>query len=94
MSTLEMRTTQRCMPSSIRVDKVGRVLLFELLICSSCIVALAQLDLSARSAHEKAAVLVSAHKLVVGQRARHHVPMSVLIWCRGPLENPACPSEK
>ena len=34
---------------------------------SACVLALAQLDSTARSPREKAAVLVLAHKLVVGQ---------------------------
>ena len=57
------------MQSFVRVDRVCLALLCGLLVFSLRIVALAQLDLSARSPREKAAVLVSAHKLVVGQCA-------------------------
>ena len=40
---------------------------------SPCIVALAQLDPCSRSPRDKAEILVSAHKLVVGQCGHHHM---------------------
>jgi hypothetical protein len=76
------------MRSSVRVDRVRLASLLGLLVFSPRIVALAQLNLSSRSTREKAAALVCAHKLVVGQhKACHYVRESVLIWCKGPLEN-------